>query len=461
MKELRDGRSTSNAGPANPFAKFVATQENEVPTRAKRVTAAATTQNTQSETRVGPNNEIVIRRGPNGMVVTSDNQEALKEFNQLYKLYREQMNNASAEPIMRVLTHIKAAAAAELIQNIIKGEAATSSSGGGGLLGDVASSVLGGGGLFGGLFGGGGASGSGGSSTITGASATGNIVLTPDPRLNALWIQANASDIQMVEELIELIDIADSGVDNLTRGTPGIIFIKNVAVADVETLVKQVFADRIAPPATGGGQGAPSQQDFFAMIAGGGRGGRGGGGGGAAKTELKELTMTVSADKKNNALIVVASPMLFGEVEEFVTKIDQASADDESEFIVVPIPAEVNANTMQNALKSAFGASVKTSTATGTNAAPGGANVATGNPADLMQQFRNRGAGGGLGGGGFGGGGFGGGGFGGQGAGGFGGGGRGGNQGGGGFGGGGFGGGQRGGGQGGGGVQGGGGRGGR
>ncbi len=455
----KDGRSASEIGPASPFAKFVATQEDENPVRSKRVTAAATT---QSETRFGSSNEIVIRRGPNGMVVTSDNQEALKEFNQLYKLYREQMNNAATEPTVRVLTHIKAAAAAELIQNIIKGEAATGGGGGGGLIGDVASSVLGGGGIFGSLFGGGGAGSSGASSTITGAAATGNIVLTPDPRLNALWIQANATDMQMVEELIELIDIADSGVDNLTRGTPGIIFIENVAVADVETLVKQVFADRIAQPATGGAQGQPSQQDFFALIA-GGRGGRGGGGGGSAKSELKELTMTVSADKKNNALIVVASPMLFGEVEEFVKKIDQASKDDESDFIVVPIPAEVNATTMQNALKSAFGASVKTSTASPTTPGAGtaGAPGAAGSPSDFLQQFRNRGAGGGGAGGfgGFGGGGQGG--FGGVGQGGFGGAGRGGAQGGGGFGGGGFGGGQRGGAGGGGGGQGGGGRGGR
>ena len=264
--------------------------------------------------------------------------------------------------------------------------------------------------------------------------------------------------MQMVEDLVEMIDIPDSGIENLTRGSPRTIFIKNVAVADIEALVKQVYADRIAAPAAAGGaQRQPTPQEFLAAIGGGG-GRRGGGGGGAAQKQLKEQTMTVSADKKNNALIVVAQPMLFKDVEKFVMEIDKASEDDESEFIVVPIPAEVNATTMQNAIKSAFGARVKTSTATGTTT-PGQTGAAgANNPADFFQQFRNRGGGGGgAGGGGFpGGGGFGG--FGGQGGGGFGG------QGGGGQGGGGrggFGGGGQGGGGQGGGGQGGGGRGGR
>ncbi len=423
--QSKDARSTSNDR-TNPFAKFVVAKGDESPNQVQ----GASPQAPSSPFPSSAFNDIVIRRGPNGLIVTSDNPEALKEFNQYLQLVQEQMKNAPTDPTIRVLKHIRAAAAVELIKSIIAGEAATGGSGGGGgLLGEVASSVLGGGGFLGGMFGGGGGGGgstSSASAGVTGAAATGTVVMTADPRLNAIWIQANGSDMQMVEELIELIDIPDSGIDNLTRGVPRSIFINNVAVADVEALVKQVFADRIAPAPGAGGQAQPSPQEFLALIGGGGRRGGGGGGGGAgAKSELKELTMTVSADKKNNALIVVASPMLFKEVENFVKEMDQSSEDEQSNFIVVPIPAEVNANTMQNALKSAFGASVKTSTTSNTNPAPGAAAGGAGNPADIFQQFRNRGgAAGGAGGfpGGFGGGagGFGGG----QGAGGFGGGGN-------------------------------------
>ncbi len=413
-KNLKDGRSAFDGHPINPFSKFIAVaQESESPQQTKPVTAAATAQS-----NLGRFDEIVIRRGPNGLIISSDNPDALREFNQLYKLAQEQIANAPAEPAVIVLKHIKAAAAAELIKSIIAGEAATGGGGGGGLLGDVASSVLGGGGIFGSLFGGGsGGSSANSSSAITGAAATGNVVITPDPRLNALWVQANGSDMQMVEDLILMIDIPDSGIVNLTRGSPETIFIKNVPVADIEAIVKQVFADRIAAAPGAGAQRQPSPQEILQLIGGGGGGrrggGGGGGGGGAAQSELKEQTMTVSSDKKNNALIVVAPPMLFQDVKKLVEELDQASEDDDPSFIVVPMPAEVNATTMQNALKSAFGASVKTSTSTpGTNPAQGAAG-ATGNPADFFQQFRNRAGGGGAPGGGFPGGGFPGGGFGG------------------------------------------------
>ncbi len=445
QKVQKDGRSARDAGQINPFSKFVVAQE-EPTVPAKPVAAPLEPQS---------KNDVVIRQGPNGLIVTSDNKESLQEFNKYYKMAKEQMTNTPAEPAVIVLEHIRATAAAELIKEIIAGEAATGGggSGGGGLLGEVASSVLGGGGLFSGLFGGGGGSSSA-SAAVTGAAATGHVVITADPRLNALWVQANGSDMQMVEDLVTLIDIADSGVENKTRGTPETIFINFVAVEEIETIVKQVFADRIAQPAAAGGaQRQPSPQEFLAMIGGGG-GRRGGGGGGAQQKELKEQTMTISADKKNNALIVVAPPMLFQDVKKLVTQIDQASEDDESDVIVMTMPAEVNPTTMQNALKSAFGASVKTSTPSSTTTGAGAGN--TGNPADALQQFRNRGGAtgtpGGFGAGGFGAGGFGAGGFG-QGVGGFGG--QGGQRGGGGQGGGGFGG-QGGGGQRGGGGQGGG-----
>jgi len=343
----------------------------------------------------------VIRYGPNGLIITSDNPEALKEFNRLYKIAQGQMANTPAQPSVIVLEHIKALAAADLIKSIIAGEAQTSSGGGGGILGDVASSVLGGG-LLGGLFGGGGSSAST-SATVTGESTTGKFAITPDPRLNALWVQANGTDMQMVEDLIELIDVADSGVPNQTRGTPKTIQIQNVAVAEVEVIVKEVFSDRIAQPASAAGaQRQPSPEQFLALIGGGGR--RGGGGGGNAQSELKEQTMTISSDKKNNILIVVATPTLFAEVESFVKEIDDASEADAADVVVMTMPAEVNSTLMQNALKSAFGASVKTTTGTSTSTSPTTPAAGGGNPADFLQQFRNRGMGGGATPGGFGGG---------------------------------------------------------
>ena len=387
IKNSKSDKSASKSKAAkNSFAKYVANQDEGDGLPAKPVA------NLQDPQTTDLSEDIVIRRGPNGLIVTSDNPEALKEFNRLYKIAQGQMANTPAQPAVYVLQHIKALAAADLIKSIIAGEQASGGSGGGGLIGDVASSVLGGG-LLGGLFGGGGGSNASTSTTVSGASTTGTVVITPDPRLNALWVQGNSTDMQMVEDLIELIDIADSGVQNLTRGTPKTIPIQYIPVSEVEAVVKEVFADRIAQPASAGGANRqPSPEQFLALIGGGGR--RGGGGGGNAQSELKEQTMTVSSDKKNNALIVVATPTLFADVESLVSQMDQASEDDAADVVVMQMPAEVNTTLMQNALKSAFGANVKTtaaSTPTGTNptAPAGGAN-----PADFFQQFRNRAPGG-------------------------------------------------------------------
>ena len=248
--------------------------------------------------------------------------------------------------------------------------------------------------------------------------------------MNALWVQANPMDMQMVEDLVDMID-TEVVQENRTRGTTHIIQVNNTPVADIEAVVKEVFASRIAQAAGAGAQRQPSPQEFMQMMVGGG-GRRGGGGGGGAQSELKEQTMTVSSDKKNNTLIVVAPPNLFADVEDLVRQMDEAAGLDEKSILVIPM--EGNSTIMKSALQSVFGANAKTSTTTGNQSStpqPGGGTNAN-NPADFFQQFRNRGAGGmggfpggggggfpGAGGGGFpGGGGFGGG-RGGQGGGGF------------------------------------------
>jgi type II secretory pathway component GspD/PulD (secretin) len=376
----------------NPFSKFAALQsgdEVQPPKSASDAPAA--------------DDEIVIYRGPNGLIVTSESQQALKEFDQIAKIVQEQMAAGPIEPTVIYLQHIRAAAAAELIRGVIAGEVA-SSSGGGGLLGDVASSVLGGGGIFGSLFGGGGSGGGGSSSSTTtsGAGATGDVSIIPDPRLNALWVQANPMDMQMVEDLVEMIDIADSPSENQTRGVPQVIYVKNTPVADVEAVVKSVFADRIAQAAGASAQRQPSPQEFLQLLQ-GGRGGRGGGGGGGAQSELKELTMTVSSDKKNNSLIVVAPPNLFSAVERLVKQMDEDAGEVDESVIVVQMGGEVNSTIMKSALESVFGANAKTNSTNASTSGQSNSNTSRGssstaNPADFFQQFRNR-SGGGTGGG--------------------------------------------------------------
>jgi type II secretory pathway component GspD/PulD (secretin) len=389
ISEPKDAKTTSRIEarvPSSPFIKFTAAQGDE-PVKMQVAKAAATGDNSST-----PSDEIKIFQGPNGLIVTSDDPEKLKEFNQYYRAAQEQMANGPSQPEIFYLEHITAAAATELIKSIIAGEAATSSGGGSGLLGDVASSLLGGGGFMGGLFGGGGSSSSSASSTTTsGAGASGTVSIIPDARLNALWVQANPMDMQMVEDLVDMID-TEVVQENRTRGTTHIIQVNNTPVADIEAVVKEVFASRIAQAAGAGAQRQPSPQEFMQMMVGGG--GRRGGGGGGAQSELKEQTMTISSDKKNNTLIVVAPPNLFADVEDLVKQMDEAAGLDEKSILVIPM--EGNSTIMKSALQSVFGANAKTSTTTGTQSTTpqSGGGTNSNNPADFFQQFRNRGAGG-------------------------------------------------------------------
>ena len=339
-------------------------------------------------------NELRVFKGPAGLIVTSDNPELLNEFDEISRIVQEQLAAGPSEPTVVYLKYIPALAAEELIRGVLNGTQSSGGGGGGGLLGEVASGVLGGGGFLGNLLG----MGGGGSSSSSSANSSGDVTITADPRLNALWVQANPLDMQLIEELIEIIDTPESPVDVQTRGVPNIIYLENAPVAEVEAMVRSVFADRIAGAASQNAQRPPSPQEFIEAL----RGGGGGGGrrGGAAPKELKETTMTVTTDKKNNALIVVAPKQLFEQVEELVKMLDQTTEGSEDSVVVVPIGGDINPTTVRSALSSVFGTQARTSTTSNPQTTTPTANN---NPAAAFQQFRgmNPGAFGGGQGGGF------------------------------------------------------------
>jgi type II secretory pathway component GspD/PulD (secretin) len=303
--------------------------------------------------------EVKIFRGPNGLIITSDDPQLLNEFDEIARVVQEQMAASPTEPTVFYLQHISAAAADELIRGVLSGSSASSSGGGGGggLLGEVASSVLGGGGFLGSLLGMGGGGSSATSASSGSSTASGDVYITADPRQNALWVQANGLDMQLIEQLIEIIDTETGPVDIRTRGIPRIIYLETAPVAQVEATVKAVFADRLASNAQAASQRPPSPQEFIEAL----RGGGGGRNRGSAPKELKEQTMSITADTKNNALIVMAPKQLFDDVEALVKELDKTAEGAEDSVVVVPLGGEVNPTTIRSALSSVFGSQARTS----------------------------------------------------------------------------------------------------
>jgi len=92
----------------------------------------------QSAARGAP---IVIREGPGGLMISSDDPDALDRFENLLRMIMEQSSIENVEPVVIYLQNIKAAAAKQLLSDILSGS--SGAGGGGGLIGDMASSVLG------------------------------------------------------------------------------------------------------------------------------------------------------------------------------------------------------------------------------------------------------------------------------------------------------------------------------
>lgn len=326
--------------------------------------------------------DLKIYRGPTGLIITSDDPQLLNEFDEIARVVQEQMAAGPTEPTVFYLQYITAPAAEELIRGVLGGTSASSGGGGGGLLGDVASSVLGGGGFLGSLLGMGGGSGSSVSSSSM--SASGDVFITSDPRQNALWVQANALDLQLIEQLIEIIDTEKGPVDIQTRGVPRIIYLETAQVSQVEATVKSVFADRLSSNAQAAAQRPPSPQEFIEALRGGGGGGRNRG---SAPKELKEQTMSITADSKNNALIVLAPKQLFDDVQALVRELDKTAEGAEDSVIVVPLGGEVNPTTIRSALSSVFGSQARTSSTSSPQPSTANTNSPQANNANPFRGF--------------------------------------------------------------------------
>jgi DNA-binding TFAR19-related protein (PDSD5 family) len=313
--------------------------------------------------------DIVIYRGPTGLVITCDDPKVLAEFEQMVRLITDQMMSGAAEPTVFYLKYVTAKSAEELLKSLLAGEStggAAASGGGGGLLGNVLGEM--GGGLVGGLLGIGGG-GSGGSATsVSGGMASGDVTIIADPRLNSLLITANPIDLDLVDQLLKIIDKEDSPLRIETQGVPHIIPVIYSSAEEIADIVKQAFADKIGQSGSGSGGGGqqqrqqPSPQEFIEALR--GAGGGGGRGGSRGSSELKPQTMTVSVDKKNNALIVTASNSLAEQVRAFVETIDQASESSGEKIEIVQLNG-AKTELFQTALKSMFGEKAKTTSNSG------------------------------------------------------------------------------------------------
>ncbi len=150
--------------------------------------------------------DIIVQFTPNGMMVASEDLEALDAFQSLMESFAEPSSAQSDLPTIVWLKYIKADLAAELISSVLGGGESSVAS-----AVDSVTSGFGGGmlGLLG--LGGGGAESEETPSTARSIMTTsGSVNIVPDARLNALIIQANPVDLRLIEMILEKVDREES-----------------------------------------------------------------------------------------------------------------------------------------------------------------------------------------------------------------------------------------------------------
>lgn len=278
-----------------------------------------------------PKSPIVISRSSSGLMIASDDVAALDEFERLFNSMTGGADSDRTELNIFYLKYAKATVVAETLTKVI-GSGTTSSSSiasQDSVLGQLVAGSLGS--TMGSLL-------NLGASTL---SPTGMLRITPEPRLNALIVEANATDLRTIEEVLKLLDQPESPEEVLVTPRARLIPVYNMAADEVATIVKQVFADKMQGGSSRAGGGSenrpPSPADFFAAMRGGREGSsRGGSSSSSAAAKEEPERMTVGVDARSNSLIVFASESTYEEVKMLVDELDAIAGvgDDEATEIV-------------------------------------------------------------------------------------------------------------------------------
>jgi type II secretory pathway component GspD/PulD (secretin) len=333
------------------FVSQVKAAEQEGPSQEKAAPAQEPTDKPAEEPPYeGP--EIVVVPGPRGLMLFSEDTEALNKFESLLGMLVAQL--PKQQYYVYYLTNASALSVAETLSEILAGGggAASAPDAGGGLLGNIVQGALGpAGNLLGGLLGGGG--GSSGPSTVV---HSGTLSIVPEPRLNALIVQGTSNDLDAVENLLRILDQGELPETQVSP-KPRMIYVTNTSAAQIAEVVRDVYQERLVGSRSQ--QRQPSPEEFFQMLRGGGDRGRGSSS--SRRNDPSQQKMSIGVDERVNALIVAAPQALFEEVKQMVETLDHATGADANNVVRVVSLKRNNGASVQKAIAAIAGDRVSTS----------------------------------------------------------------------------------------------------
>jgi type II secretory pathway component GspD/PulD (secretin) len=261
-----------------------------------------------------------------GLLLQSEDIEALDRFEELVRTIAGPFDSMPSPPIVFYLKYAKPEDAIRVLAELLDGGEAAKEGQAGSLVNAYVSS---------------GSSGFLGSMVTSRDGLTtlmdGSITVVADSRLNRLIAQGTASDIELIENYLKIID-KDSSITSVeVHGTSRVIELLHTKASDVAATIREAYAGRIASsPGSGAARqvGSPQQAQREAVAArmagekqpeAERKAAAGKPAGGRAQT--LEPKMTIAVHEPSNSLIVTAPPQLLEEVEQLVKLIDGRSEE--------------------------------------------------------------------------------------------------------------------------------------
>ncbi|PQO25802.1 general secretion pathway protein [Blastopirellula marina] len=251
---------------------------------------------------------------PNGILLQSDDIEALDRFEEHLRMLSAQDKNAISPTVIYYLKYVSADEAVKMLADLLDGGNALNDSPADTL---VRGSVGNLGGYYGSLL-----FDRDGVTTVTAGTAT----IVSDARLNRLIVQGTREDIATIESYMRIIDKDSSITDIETSGRSRVIELKHARATEVAEMIREAFPDRVdmttqqnaqarqAPPAQSENRGnsddrRDDEQRGFQEK----------------PTRGSKPTMAVAVHEASNSLVITAPDALFSEVEQLVASVDQRS----------------------------------------------------------------------------------------------------------------------------------------
>ena len=267
---------------------------------------------------------------PRGLLLQSDDSEALDKFEELLRTIAGPMNSTPSPPVVFYLKYTKPEDAVRMLADLLDGgEAATDSQYGSLVNGYLSSSSS----LLGSLI------------TSTDGRTTmiaGTITVVADSRLNRVIAQGTTRDIELVENYLKIIDKDSSLIEIETYGTSHVLELAHANATEVAEVIRDAYGDRVAGSNKAGAsnqQGAQArgqqpQPQPKKSDDGNSQTKKPAGKAPESKpTRSPEPKMTIAVHEKSNSLIVTAPESLFKEVEQLAEQLDLRS---KKSVVVVP-----------------------------------------------------------------------------------------------------------------------------